>query len=73
MAGILSAIGDFFTLIYTIIKLVLNLLITLFWLVFKALEVLTRVAGAFPILTAGVLVIVIVCVVYKILGREASS
>ena len=73
MSGILSAIGDFFTLIYTIVSLVLNLLVTLFWLVFKAIELLGRVAAAFPILSAGLLAIIIVCVVYKILGREASS
>lgn len=73
MAGIFQAIGDFFGMIAAIISLVLNLIFSLFFYVFKGIEVLTRLCGVFPFISLPLIAIVIICVVYKILGREASS
>lgn len=73
MAGIFSAITDFFAMIGAIFSLIFNLLFMLFWLIFTALRMLVDIAGAFPILTAGMVAIIVICIVYKLLGREASS
>lgn len=74
MSGIFSAITDFFTTIFSIIEFLFKALILLFKLLFKGMEFLLNVIGLLPapFLVGGVL-LVVVCIVYKVLGRENQS
>ena len=67
ISNIITAIGDFFKLVWRWITFI-------FRLVIKAMEIMMAISTALPFWIVGAFVALIaVCVVYKILGREASG
>lgn len=74
MLGIFEAITDFFSTIFSLIAFLFKGLIMLFKLLTKGLELLISLLGILPapFLIAGTL-LVVVCVLYKVLGRENQS
>lgn len=74
MAFVYWYIRDFFLFCGRIIKLVFSLLGGVIDLLFKAVQFLTSVIGALPtVLTVGAVALVVVCVLYKVLGRESTG
>ena len=74
MAFVYWYIRDFFLFCGRIIKLVFYLLGALIDLLIKAVQFLTSVIGALPtVLTVGAVALVVVCVLYKVLGRESAG
>lgn len=74
MAGILQAIGDFFGLIVAIVQLVITLIMALFGYIFAALELLLELIAFVPLsISAPLIVVVILGVVFKIVGRNSSA
>lgn len=74
MLGIFSAITDFFGTLFSIIAFVFKALITLFKLLGQGLNFLVNCISILPtpFLVGGAL-LVVVCVLYKVLGRESQS
>ena len=74
MSGIFQAIGDFFGMIGQIIALVFKGLLMLFNLLFNGLRVLISLVNLLPTpFIVGAVALIVVCVLYKVLGREAQS
>lgn len=74
MSGIFKAIGDFFGMIGQIIALVFKGLLMLFNLLFNGLRVLMSLVNLLPApFIVGAVALIVVCVLYKVLGREAQS
>lgn len=74
MSGIFKAIGDFFGMIGQIIALVFKGLLMLFNLLFNGLRVLMSLVNLLPTpFIVGAVALIVVCVLYKVLGREAQS
>lgn len=74
MLGIFEAITDFFTTIFSLIAFLFKGLLMLFKLLTTGLGLLVQLISILPtqFTVAGVLLIV-VCVLYKVLGRENQS
>ena len=74
MSGIFKAIGDFFAMVGQIIALVFKGLLMLFNLLFNGLRVLMSLVNLLPTpFIVGAVALIVVCVLYKVLGREAQS
>lgn len=74
MKGIFSAISDFFSLIGSIFTFIFKGLILLFNLLFQGLKILFNVITILPTpLLVGASALVVVCVLYKVLGRESDG
>lgn len=74
MLGIFEAIGDFFSTIFDLISFLFKGLIVLFQLLTQGISYLGQLLGLLPpaFIAAGA-VLVVVCVLYKVLGRENQS
>ncbi len=74
MSGIFNAITDFFSMIGQVFEFLFKGLLMLFNLLFSGLRILMSLVGLLPTpFTVGAVALVIVCVLYKILGRENQS
>lgn len=74
MSGIFQAIGDFFNTIFSIIEFIFKALIMLFNLLFNGLRVLISLVNLLPTpFLVGAIALIVVCILYKVLGREAQS
>lgn len=74
MAYVYWYIRDFFIFVGTIIKFVFQLLWELIQVLIGAVEFFGSLVASLPlVLTASIIVLVIVCVLYKVLGRESSG
>lgn len=74
MFGIFEAISDFFGTIFAIIDLVVTVVIALFQYLFTALSLLTDLIGFIPLtISAPLMIVVIIGVIFKIIGRNSSS
>lgn len=74
MLDIFNAIGDFFTTIYNIINFIFNGLKLLFTLLTSGIQFLFNVVATLPVpFIAGATALIVVCVLYKVLGRENQS
>jgi hypothetical protein len=74
MFGVFKAIVDFFGMIFQIIAFLFMSLFMLFNLLFSGLEVLLNLLLVLPVpFLVGGTALVVVCVLYKVLGRENQS
>lgn len=74
MSGIFSAIVDFFKMVGQIFEFIFKALLMLFNLLFNGLRILISLVGLLPTpFTVGAVALIVVCVLYKVLGREAQS
>ena len=74
MLGIFDAITEFFSTIFSIIAFLFKALISLFNLLFSGLSLLVNLISKLPApFIAGGVLLVVVCVLYKVLGRENQS
>lgn len=74
MAFVYWYIRDFFLFVGSIIGFVFDLLWSLIQILINALQFITSVVASLPIvLTGSFIVIAIICVLYKVLGRESSG
>lgn len=74
MAGIFKAIADFFAMIGQIFELIFKGLFMLFNLLFNGLKILMSLVNLLPTpFVIGAVALVVVCVLYKVLGRESQS
>ena len=74
MKGIFDAIVGFFTTIGQILEFIFKALLMLFTLLFNGLRVLMALIGLLPTpFIVGGIALVVVCVLYKVLGREQQS
>lgn len=74
MKGIFSAIADFFATVIGIIEFIFKALIMLFNLLFQGLRILLNVILILPTpLLVGASALIVICVLYKVLGRESDG
>lgn len=74
MSGIFKAIGDFFSTIFGILEFIFKALIMLFNLLFNGMKVLMSLVNLLPTpFLVGTVALIVVCILYKVLGREAQS
>ncbi len=74
MAGIFKAIKDFFATIISIINFVFTALGMLFNLLKEGITFLVSLVSALPApFVAAAIGLIVVCVIYKVLGRENQS
>lgn len=74
MAFVYWYVRDFFLFIADLIKTVFELLENVLNILIAAVSFLVKVIGSFPVfITVPVGALIIVCVLYKILGRENQS
>ena len=74
MSGIFNAIKDFFATIIGIIEFIFNGLKMMIDLLKNGLTFLINLLGKLPsFMVAGAIALVVVCVLYKVLGRENQS
>lgn len=74
MKGIFQAIADFFSTIFSLIEFLFKSLIMLFNLLYQGLRILLEVITFLPTpFIVGAVGLIVVCVLYKILGRENQS
>ena len=74
MSGIFKAIGDFFGMIGQIFEFIFKALFMLFNLLFNGLRILMSLVNLLPTpFVIGAVALVVVCVLYKVLGRENQS
>ena len=74
MTGIFNAVKDFFKTIIGIIDFVFKGLMMMFNLLFKGIAFLASLFMTLPApFIGGALALVVVCVLYKVLGRETQS
>lgn len=74
MAFVYWYIRDFFLFIGHIIVFIIAFIGSMIDMLVKAVQFLTAVIGSLPtILIAATIALVIVCVLYKILGRESTG
>lgn len=74
MFGIFEAISDFFTTIYDIINFIFKAIGMLFNLLTQGLSFLFALINLLPTpFIVGGLALVVVCILYKVLGRENQS
>jgi len=74
MLGIFRAIKDFFVTIFEIINFIFSALVMLFKLLISAISFFGDLIGMLPpVFLYGAMALLIVCILYKILGRENQS
>ena len=74
MTQIFEAIRNFFCTIGITIKLVISLLVKVFSLLGSMVTYVGRIFACFPgWIYAVVVILIVVCVIYKVLGREGNS
>lgn len=74
MAFVYWYIRDFFIFIGNLISFVLDLLWTLIQVLMSAVEFFGSLVSSLPtVLTASITALVIICVLYKVLGRESTG
>ena len=74
MKGIFTAIVDFFTMIGNIFEFIFKAVKMLIDLLVNGIEFLISLVSLLPApFVAGAIALVIVCVLYKVLGRENQS
>ena len=74
MKGIFTAIVDFFAMIGSIFEFIFKILMVLINLLVYGMKILFEVITILPTpFLIGALGLIIVCIVYKILGRENQS
>ena len=74
MKGIFAAIVDFFAMIGSIFEFIFKILMVLINLLVYGMKILFEVITILPTpFLIGALGLIIVCIVYKILGRENQS
>lgn len=74
MTQIFEAIRNFFGTIGITIKLVISLLVKVFSLLGSMVTYVGRIFACFPgWIYAVVVILIVVCVIYKVLGREGNS
>lgn len=74
MKGIFNAIKDFFSLIIDIFEFIFKALIMLFNLLYQGLRILLNVITILPTpLLVGASALIVICILYKILGRESNG
>lgn len=74
MKGIFNAVVTFFATIIGIVEFVFKALILLFNLLYQGLRILLSVIGFLPTpFIIGATGLIVVCILYKILGRENQS
>lgn len=74
MSGIFQAISDFFSMIFDIINFIFKAVVMLFSLLANGLSLLFALVRLLPLpFVGGAIALVIVCVLYKVLGRENQS
>lgn len=74
MAYVYWYIRDFFIFVGSIIKFVFDLIWSLIEVLIGAVEFFGSLVASLPfVLTASIIALVIICVLYKVLGRESSG
>lgn len=74
MAGIFKAISDFFSMIGQIFEFIFKALLMLFNLLVNGLKILMSLVNLLPTpFVVGAVALVVVCILYKVLGRENQS
>lgn len=74
MAGIFKAISDFFSMIGQIFEFIFKALFMLFNLLVNGLQILMSLVNLLPTpFVVGAVALVVVCILYKVLGRENQS
>lgn len=74
MAFVYWYIRDFFSFIGNLLSFVLELLWTLIDVLISVVEFFGSLVASLPfVLTASITALVIICVLYKVLGRESSG
>ncbi len=74
MAGIFKAISDFFSMIGQIFEFIFKALLMLFNLLVNGLQILMSLVNLLPTpFVVGAVALVVVCILYKVLGRENQS
>ena len=74
MAGIFKAISDFFSMIGQIFEFIFKALLMLFNLLVNGLQILMSLVNLLPTpFVVGAVALVVVCILYKVLGRESQS
>lgn len=74
MKGIFDAIVGFFTTIGKILEFIFKALVMIFNLLINGLQVLISLVGLLPTpFVVGAIALIVVCVLYKVLGRENQS
>lgn len=74
MKGIFTAIKDFFATIFGIITFVFKGLILLINLLVQGMRILFQIITILPTpLLVGASALIVVCVLYKVLGRESNG
>lgn len=74
MKGIFSAIKDFFSLVVSLFEFIFKGLILLFNLLVQGMRILINCIDVLPTpLIVGGIALIVICVLYKILGRESNG
>lgn len=74
MAFVYWYIRDFFLFVADLIKFIVSLIGGLIDVLVEAVKFLTSVVGSLPtVLIVSAIALIIVCVLYKVLGRESAG
>lgn len=74
MLKAIEYLGDFFTFVITLFKTLGEIVISLVTVLGKCVTFLTGIIGALPpLFTVSCGVLIVVCVLYKVLGREGKG
>lgn len=74
MFGIFDAITDFFSTIYSIIEFIFKSIVMLVNLLFQGMRILFQCVSILPTpLLVGATALIVVCILYKVLGRESNG
>lgn len=74
MKGIFSAVKDFFSLVVSLFEFIFKGLILLFNLLVQGMRILINCIDVLPTpLIVGGIALIVICVLYKILGRESNG
>ncbi len=74
MAFVYWYVRDFFLFVADLIKFIVSLIVGLIGVLVGAVKFLISVVGSLPtLLTVSAIALIIVCVLYKVLGRESAG
>lgn len=74
MFGIFDAITDFFSTIYSIIEFIFKSIVMLVNLLVQGMRILFQCVSILPTpLLVGATALIVVCILYKVLGRESNG
>lgn len=74
MFGIFDAITDFFSTIYSIIEFIFKSIVMLVNLLVQGMRILFQCVSILPTpLLVGAAALIVVCILYKVLGRESNG